>query len=178
MDEYIISDYEATRGAGTFSILHMFIALLLDPHFKYMFWFRKTRKYYCAGKRIRFRVSQLFLKHYQFKYGCEISYKTDIGKYVKITHPFGIVVFAERIGDHAWFHTGCVIGQAHNGRGDIPTIGNNVSFGAGCKVMGNITIGDNVIIGTNAVVVKDVPSNSIVAGNPARVIGTCDGVWG
>ena len=49
-------------------------------------------------------------------------------------------------------------------------IGSNVEFGVGAKVMGPVVIGDNVIIGANAVVTKDVPSNSVVAGIPARVI--------
>lgn len=54
--------------------------------------------------------------------------------------------------------------------GGIPTIGNNVEFGAGCKVLGEIKIGNNVIIGANAVVVHDVPNNCVVVGVPARII--------
>lgn len=53
-----------------------------------------------------------------------------------------------------------------------PYIGDNVGIKAGAKVVGGVTIGDDVIIGANAVVVKDVPSHSIVAGVPARVIKT------
>ena len=51
-----------------------------------------------------------------------------------------------------------------------PTLGNNVTVGAGAKVLGNITIGDNVRIGGNSVVVKDVPSDSTVVGIPGRVV--------
>lgn len=66
---------------------------------------------------------------------------------------------------------GVVIGKklSHNTGGAI--IGNNVSFGVGSKVIGEVNIGSNVIIGANAVVTKDVPDNCIVAGIPARVIG-------
>ena len=53
-------------------------------------------------------------------------------------------------------------------------IGSNVEFGVGSKVMGPVKIGNNVIIGANAVITKDVPSNSIVAGIPARVIRKLD----
>ena len=49
-------------------------------------------------------------------------------------------------------------------------IGNNVEFGAGCKVLGDIVIGNNVVIGANAVVLCDVPDNAIAVGVPARVI--------
>lgn len=52
----------------------------------------------------------------------------------------------------------------------FPTIGNNVTIFPGARVVGNIHVGDNVVIGANSVVVKDVPDNSIVAGVPARVI--------
>lgn len=53
-----------------------------------------------------------------------------------------------------------------------PYIGNNVEIKTGAKVIGDVTIGDYVIIGANAVVVKDIPSHSIVVGVPARIIKT------
>lgn len=54
------------------------------------------------------------------------------------------------------------------------TVGNNVYFGEGAMVMPGITIGDNVIIGARAVVTKDIPSNSVAVGMPAKVIKTVD----
>ena len=51
-----------------------------------------------------------------------------------------------------------------------PTLGNNVVVGTGAKVLGNVKIGDNVQIGANAVVVRDVPSNSTVVGVPGRIV--------
>lgn len=59
-----------------------------------------------------------------------------------------------------------------SGGGGIPIIGNNVTIYAGAKVFGKITIGDDVIIGANAVVTKDIPSHSMVAGVPAKIIKT------
>lgn len=50
------------------------------------------------------------------------------------------------------------------------TIGNNVYFGAGCKVVGAVTIGDNVVVSANSMVLSDVPSGTTVLGVPARVI--------
>lgn len=55
--------------------------------------------------------------------------------------------------------------------GKAPTIGNNVYIGPGAKLFGGIRIGDNVVIGANAVVNCDFPSNVSVAGVPARIIG-------
>lgn len=178
LKEAVIADYEKTNGKGTYSIKGRLIAFFTEISFKYMYWWRKTRYHYIKGHNIRFRLCQIMLKHYTYKYSCEISYKTEIGKGACITHPVGVVVFAKKIGQGAWFHSGCVIGQAHNGQADMPTIGDNVSFGVGYKVLGNITIGNNVIIGANAVVIHDVPDNSIVAGIPAKVIGHCESVWG
>jgi len=54
------------------------------------------------------------------------------------------------------------------------TIGSRVFIGAGAIVLPNVTIGDDVIIGAGSIVTKDIPSNSVAVGNPARVIGTVD----
>ena len=61
-----------------------------------------------------------------------------------------------------------------SGRGGCPSIGNNVRVFAGAKIIGNVNIGDDVVVGANAVVVKDVPSHCIVAGVPARIIKVRD----
>ena len=55
---------------------------------------------------------------------------------------------------------------------DAPVIGDNVVISAGCKIIGKVNIGDNVIIAPNAVVVKDVPENCVVGGIPAQIIKT------
>jgi len=54
--------------------------------------------------------------------------------------------------------------------GKLPTLGNNVKLYTNCTVLGDITIGDNVIVGAGAVVVKSIPDNCVVVGNPARII--------
>jgi serine O-acetyltransferase len=56
----------------------------------------------------------------------------------------------------------------------VPVIGNDVYISAGARLLGDIAVGNNVIIGANAVVVKDVPDNSIVAGVPAKLIRKID----
>ncbi|MBP3228664.1 MAG: serine acetyltransferase [Bacteroidaceae bacterium] len=56
---------------------------------------------------------------------------------------------------------------------EVPVIGDNVSIAAGAKILGPVLIGDNVIIGANSVITKDVPSNCVVAGIPAKII-RCD----
>ena len=62
------------------------------------------------------------------------------------------------------------------GGGNAPIIGDNVNIGSNTCIIGEITIGDNVVIGAGSVVVKDVPSNVVIVGNPARIIKHTDDV--
>lgn len=104
--------------------------------------------------------------------GIEIAHNAEIGNGLFIGHIGGVIIVnGSMIGNNPSFHEGVTIGGA--GRGEkhgSPNIGNNVYFGSGAKVMGKIKVGDNVMIGANAVVVKDVPDNAVVGGVPAKVI--------
>ena len=82
-------------------------------------------------------------------------------------HGFSTMILVKEMGMNCMVNQQVTIGWANGG---VPTIGNNVWIAAGAKVLGPITIGDDVIIGANAGVVKDVPSHSIVAGVPAKII--------
>ncbi len=57
-----------------------------------------------------------------------------------------------------------------SGKENVPVIGNDVYIATGAKILGDIKVGNNVIIGANAVVIKDVPDNCVVAGVPAKII--------
>lgn len=74
---------------------------------------------------------------------------------------------AESIGDNFDFRHCTTIGATEKGR---PVIGDNVKLGATVTIIGPVHVGSNVIVGAGSVVVKDVPDNCIVAGNPAKVI--------
>lgn len=178
LKEYIVADFERTNGKGTFSVSKMFKALLLESSFKYMFWLRLTRYFWLKGNRykIPFAISYLMRSHYTNKYGFDFSYKIPIGKGISIAHVSGVIVYAKSVGDNCFFKPGVLIGESRPGSGK-PTIGSNVYFGAGAKIIGDISIGNNVIIGANAVVTHDVPDNSVVAGIPARVIRHCESIW-
>ena len=96
----------------------------------------------------------------------------DIGGGLIIQHGFSTIISAERIGKNCKIYQQVTIGFDHDLK--APVIGDNVEVCCGAKVIGGITVGDNVLIGANAVVVKDVPSNSVVAGVPARIIKHLD----
>ena len=91
-----------------------------------------------------------------------------IGKALILQHAFSTIISAKSIGDYCKINQQVTIGYANND--DAPTIGNNVKIHAGAKVIGGISIGDNVVIGANAVVVKDVPHNCTVVGVPAYIV--------
>ena len=86
-----------------------------------------------------------------------------------IEHGHSTVIHATSIGENCHVWQNVTIGKQWPG-GEKPVIGNNVFVCTGSVVLGNITIGDNVVIGANAVVTKSVPNNCIVAGNPAKII--------
>ncbi|GJL56849.1 MAG: serine O-acetyltransferase [Nitrospirales bacterium] len=104
--------------------------------------------------------------------GIEIHPGAKIGKGFFIDHGMGVVVGeTTEVGDYVTLFQGVTLGGTGKERGKRhPTLGNHVVVGAGAKVLGGITIGDNVKIGANAVVLRSVPPNSTVVGNPGRVV--------
>jgi serine O-acetyltransferase len=100
--------------------------------------------------------------------GIHIARESDIGPGLVIHNFCAILVLAKKIGHSCTLNQGVSILNVRGvGRA---TIGNNVYFGAGCKVVGAVTIGDNVVVSPNSVVISDVPSGATVLGVPARVI--------
>lgn len=107
----------------------------------------------------------------RFFTGIEIHPGAQIGKNFFIDHGMGVVIGETAIiGDDVLLYQGVTLGGTGKETGKRhPTLGNNVVVGTGAKILGNITIGDNSYIGANAVVIKDVPSNSTVVGIPGRI---------
>ncbi|WP_417558878.1 serine O-acetyltransferase [Mesoflavibacter zeaxanthinifaciens] len=96
-----------------------------------------------------------------------IDIHTKLGKGVQLAHPYSTILNAESIGENLYVNHLVTVGEKN---GKKPRLGDNVQLHAGCMIIGGITIGSNVEIGAGAVVVKDVPNNAIVVGNPSRVI--------
>lgn len=108
-------------------------------------------------------LTNTFLKGQDCLYICT----NDIGGGLIIQHGFSTIINAKKIGRNCHIYQQVTIG--FNGT-QSPIIGDNVRICCGAKVIGGIHIGNNVVIGANAVVCKDIPDNVIVAGVPAKII--------
>lgn len=108
----------------------------------------------------------------RFLTGIEIHPGATIGHRVFIDHGMGIVIGETAvIGDDCTLYHGVTLGGTSWNKGKRhPTLEEGVVIGAGAKVLGPITIGKNAKIGSNAVVVKDVPENATAVGIPARIL--------
>lgn len=108
----------------------------------------------------------------RFLTGADIHPGATIGKGFFIDHATGVVIGETTIiGENVSIFQGVTLGGVSTSKGKRhPTIGNNVTVGAGAIVLGNITIGDCVKIGAGSVVTKDVPHNCTVVGIPGRVV--------
>ena len=108
----------------------------------------------------------------RFVTGIEIHPAARIGKGLMIDHGMGVVIGeTAEIGDNCTIYQGVTLGGTGKDVGKRhPTIGNNVLVGAGAKVLGPLTIGDNTKIAANAVVLDNIGNNSTAVGIPAKVV--------
>lgn len=117
-----------------------------------------------------------FRKHLSIKYGLNLGDGSNIAPGVYLGHAYGINVNPKAlVGPNCNLHKGCTIGQENRGRRKgAPTLGACVWVGSGAAVVGNVSIGDDVLIAPNAYVNCDVPCHSVVVGNPCRIFSRDD----
>lgn len=118
-----------------------------------------------------------FIAHFaRWITGIEIHPGATIGKRFFIDHGMGVVIGeTAEIGDDCTLYHGVTLGGTSWNKGKRhPTLGNNVVIGAGAKVLGPISVGDNARIGSNSVVVKSVEGGSTMVGMPAHAVGSAE----
>jgi serine O-acetyltransferase len=135
----------------------------------------RTLLYYRLSKACKTPLLQSFFRWQYLKYSIKtgIEFTTPvIGGGVIMPHWGRIILNAKEIGNDLYVFHNVTIGNDYvTGR---PTLGNNIFIGTNSVILGEITIGDNVVIGACSFVNKNIPSNCLAAGNPAKVIKTID----
>lgn len=123
-------------------------------------------------RRSWFTPARIISQFSRFMTGIEIHPGATIGQRLFIDHGMGVVIGETcEIGDDVVIYQGVTLGGTGKEKGKRhPTIGNNVVIGSGAKVLGSFRVGDYSSIGSNAVVLREVPTNSTVVGNPGRVV--------
>lgn len=156
------------RYTGNRSKLSLLRYIIFTPSFKYIYFFRKCQNANNKATRIFWKV---LLRHTMVKTGIQIPPETKIDKGFRIVH-FGNIVInpITVIGKNFNIANGATIGNSSGKNAGTPTIGDNVCIQANAVVVGNITIGNDAFIAPNAFVNFDVPDGCIAIGNPARII--------
>ena len=121
--------------------------------------------------KLRF-LARLLSQITRFFTGVEIHPGAQIGRRLFIDHGMGVVIGETAIiGDDCVLYHGVTLGGTNTGHEKRhPTLGNRVLVGAGAKLLGDITIGDDSSVGANAVVLSDAPSGSTLVGVPAKPV--------
>ena len=140
-----------------------------DPYVKRLIrLFRKAQTRKSSAARYFYRV--LYRLHCS-KRGIEIPWNTSIGRGIYLGHVYNITVNPGAvIGENCNIHKGVLIGQSNRGPSKgVPTLGNCVWVGINAAIVGGVTIGEDVLIAPNSFVNRDVPSHSVVFGNPCII---------
>ncbi len=143
--------------------------VLLYPGLHAIFWHRIS--HFLFQHKFKF-LARLISQFARFLTGIEIHPGAKIGKGFFIDHGMEVVIGeTTEIGNNATLYQGVTLGGTGKEKGKRhPTLGNNVTVAAGAKILGNIKIGDNSVIGAGSVVIKDVPPDSTVVGVPGRIV--------
>lgn len=167
MLEYFKSDYY--RMTGYTLTLKSIPFILIKHNLKYVLYFRIAQN---TNLKLIKKILRVRLYLLGRKYGIEILPNTKIGPGFYIGHPYNITINQDCIiGKNVNIMKGATIGMENRGiRQGCPKIGNTVYIGINSTIVGNITVGNNVLISPNTFVNIDVPDNSIVIGNPCKII--------
>ncbi len=143
--------------------------LLLYPGVKAMISYRIAHFFDNRGHHL---IADWISKRARRKTGIEIHPSAQIGKGVFIDHGMGVIIGETAVvGDYCTIYQGVTLGGTGKDKGKRhPTIGKNVTIGAGAKVLGPFSVGDNSKIAANAVVLSEVPPDSTCVGVPAHVV--------
>jgi serine O-acetyltransferase len=163
------------RYRGSTSRKAFLSAFIREPGFRFTWYMRKVAHYNHRRRwfgLLPYLYNRVLLHHYRFRYGFDISPTTDIGPGLYIGHFGGVVISPYAVlGSNINIAQGVTIGAASRGsRKGAPKLEDRVWVGANAIIVGNVTIGHDALIAPGAYVNFDVPSMSVVLGNPGQVV--------
>ncbi|MBB6332271.1 serine O-acetyltransferase [Chryseobacterium sediminis] len=172
MADYSIIQKDFYRESGKWLSTFEIWKKCINPNLHFVYILRKAQKY--QKNPLLNTFWRIVLRHYQIKYGFQIYPETQIGEGFYLGHWGSLVINPKTvIGKNCNIAQGVTIGQQNRGKNEgSPIIGDEVWIGTNAVIVGSITIGNNVLIVPNSYVNFDVPSNSVVIGNPAKIIPT------
>ena len=162
MIKYLIQDWNANSGSskGRFIMINFRFAFYVNK--------RKLLKIIFFPYLIFHRI------FFDWILGVEINIHAHIGSGFRLFHGQGLVINGDSvIGNNCLFRNGITLGTKLSQKGKLskaPILGDNVQVGSNTVIIGEVTIGNNVVIGAGSVVVKSFPNNTVIAGNPAKII--------
>ena len=164
----ITTDIRVIRDRDPAATSDLEVALLYSG-FHAVLLYRVSHKLYESKK---FFAARLVSQGARFLTGIEIHPGAKIGKRLVIDHGMGIVIGeTAEVGDDCLIYHGVTLGGTGKDQGKRhPTIGNNVLFSNGAKILGPFKVGDNSRIASNAVVLREVPENATAVGIPAQIV--------
>lgn len=166
MDKY---DYEKIKKADKYRWKEE-KHLIFIPQYRFMR-IKRFCTYWKEHNRILFCIGRIVYEHYKVKYNTDIPASVQIGYGCKLRHLGGIVINpGVVIGNNVDIVNGVLLGQMDRGnKKGCPRIGNEVFIGTNAIIVGNVRIGNDVVIAPGAYVNFDVPDHSIVLGNPGNI---------
>lgn len=155
----------ARRRTPTFlNFVREYFDVFGDRTYKFIVWLRLVE--FCKStKYLKYTVgipAYIIFHSMERRMGIYVDTNIQIGKGLSIIHPGGVFINCSGIGDNFSIYQNVTVGS--NAKKGIPTIGNNVKIYTGSIVCGDINVGNNVVIGANSYIDKDLPDNSITYG--------------
>jgi serine O-acetyltransferase len=164
--------FKDRRRPGFLAMLHQ---LFMRPGFLAVFLYRLSAAFFRRGGRFGRILARIVWRLNVFLTACDIEPEAKIGAGFTLPHPMGIVIGEVMIGENVEIFQNVTLGlrrfdDANVGVKKYPDVGDHVIICSGAVVVGDVMIGSGSIIGAGAVIIDNVPGDSVAVGNPARIL--------